>query len=81
MNRYYIRSEEEISENLRAAGCKDKEITKILECIQKKEKRNAEKLIELCRKKQLDRMHDSQSCIERLDYLSYLLQCDERYGG
>ena len=32
-----------------------------------------EKMIAGCRKKQLMKMHDSQSCIDKLDYLSYRL--------
>ena len=31
-------------------------------------------LIAKCRRKQLDRLHESQACIDRLDYLSYQLR-------
>ena len=41
--------------------------------IRKGDRKNTEKLIAKCRKKQLDRLHDSQACIDRLDYLSYQL--------
>ncbi len=63
----------EIEENLLAAGCVEAEIKMILSSIQKGDRKNTEKLIAKCRKKQLDRLHDSQACIDRLDYLSYQL--------
>jgi len=61
----------EITENLLAAGCGKTEIEMIISSIQTGDRKNTEKLIAACRKKQLDRLHDSQVCIDRLDYLSY----------
>ena len=66
-------TEKEIEENLLAAGCVEAEIKMILSSIRKGDRKNTEKLIAKCRKKQLDRLHDSQACIDRLDYLSYQL--------
>lgn len=64
----------EIRENLFDAGCTDDEVNAIITCIQNGEDRRAEKLIARCRKRQLERVHESQQCIDRLDYLSYRLR-------
>ena len=64
---------EEITDNLLAAGCGKTEIEMIISSIQNGDRRNSEKLIAKCRKKQFERLHDSQACIDRLDYLSYQL--------
>lgn len=69
-----MNTENEITENLLAAGCGEAEIGMIVSSIQKGDRRNTEKLIAKCRKKQLDRLHESQACIDRLDYLSYQLK-------
>ena len=65
-----MNAEKEITELLLAAGCGEAEIEI---SIRKGDRKNTEKLIAKCRKKQLDRLHDSQACIDRLDYLSYQL--------
>lgn len=64
---------EEITDNLLAAGCGETEIEMIISSIQKGDRKSTEKLIAKCRKKQLEKLHDSQACIDRLDYLSYRL--------
>ena len=64
---------EEIRDTLLAAGCGETETERIVSCILKGDHKNTEKLIAACRKKQLDRLHDSQVCIDRLDYLSWQL--------
>jgi hypothetical protein len=46
----------------------------IVSSIQKGDSQETEKLIAKCRRKQLDRLHESQACIDRLDYLSYQLR-------
>ena len=55
----------------RKKGVKTK--LRIVSSIQKDDRKNTEKLIAECRKKQLARLHESQACIDRLDYLSYQL--------
>lgn len=70
-------TENEITETLLAAGCGEAEIGMIVSSIQKGNRKNTEKLIAKCRKKQLDRLHESQVCIDRLDYLSYQLERDK----
>lgn len=67
-------NEVEIAETLFAAGCEKEEIERILSGIQRGDRKSIEKLIANFRKKQLDRLHDSQACIDRLDYLSYQLR-------
>ena len=70
-------TENEITETLLAAGCQEAEIGMIVSSIQKGDHKKTEKLIASCRKKQLDRLHESQACIDRLDYLSYQLEKDK----
>lgn len=64
-------SEQEIAENLKDAGCSAYETGRILACLQEGKGQQAEKLIAGCRRKQLEKLHESQLCIDRLDYLSY----------
>ena len=64
----------EIANILLAAGCGESEIEMIVSSIQKGESQKTEKLIAKCRRKQLDKLHESQACIDRLDYLSYQLR-------
>ena len=67
-------SETEIRENLLDAGCSGKDAEAILGCIRSGNQKGAERLIEASRKKQLEKLHESQVCIDRLDYLSYRLK-------
>ena len=64
-------SEQAITENLRDAGCNAKETQAILTSLRQGDRYQADKLIAACRKQQLDKLHESQICIDRLDYLSY----------
>lgn len=66
-------TELDIIENLRDAGCDETEITSIMDCYRGGDRKRTEKLIAGCRKKQLERLHESQACIDRLDFLSYQL--------
>lgn len=68
-----MQAESEIKETLLAAGCGETKIIKILSSFQRDDRKKTEKLITECRKKQLKRLHESQACIDRLDYLSYQL--------
>ena len=65
---------EEIRENLTDAGCNCSETELIMECLSSGDMKKVNQLIGLSRRRQLDRLHDSQMCIERLDYLSYSLK-------
>lgn len=66
-------TEQEIAQNLRDAGCGRKEIETIMGCWREGDLTEMEKRIAACRREQLDRLHESQKCIDRLDYLSYQL--------
>ena len=68
-----MHSEKDIVQNLRDAGCSERDISSIMNCYREGNQRKMEKLIAACRKKQLERLHDSQNCIDRLDFLSYQL--------
>lgn len=67
-------NETEIRENLLDAGCSGKDAEAILGCIRSGDQKGAARLIEESRKKQLEKLHESQICIDRLDYLSYRLR-------
>ena len=64
----------EIRENLIDAGCSREETESILSCIHFGDTKRAEKLIDTSRKRQLKQIHESQKCIDRLDYLSYQMK-------
>ena len=68
-----MQSEKDIIQNLQDAGCSEKDIGSIMTCYRDGDQRKMERLIAACRKKQLERLHDSQVCIDRLDFLSYQL--------
>ena len=66
----------EIEENLCDAGCTADEKYAILACLEAGEYRNAESLIGACRSKHLENLHESQKCIDRLDYLLWRMNHD-----
>ena len=68
-----MQAENDIIENLRDAGCDENEIQKIVTCYRNGDYKKTEKLIAGCRKKQLEKLHESQACIDRLDFLVYRL--------
>ena len=68
-----MHTESEIRETLLAAGCGESEIGMIVSSIRSDDRRRTERLLAQCRRKQLDRLHESQARIDRLDYLSYQL--------
>lgn len=62
-------TEKEIRENLFDAGCSEKETESILKCICTDNQKEAEKRIARCRKRELQKIHEGQKRIDRLDYL------------
>ncbi len=72
--------QQEIMENLLDAGCNEQEIRRIMDCLQNGNENDMKKLIAQCRKKQLARLHDSQKCIDRLDFLCYRIEKDVAKG-
>ncbi len=73
--------EKEMIENLRDAGCDEAQIGKIIRCYRRGDAAGIRKQIDICRQKELDRLHASQLCIDRLDYLRYRLTEKERERG
>lgn len=67
-------AESEIRENLREGGCTELETEEIMGCLQENDLHNAGKKIDVCRARQLAAMHESQKCIDRLDYLRFRLR-------
>jgi HD superfamily phosphohydrolase len=74
MKRAAMPSENEIRENLTDAGCSRDETESILACIRSGDIKAAEKIIAASRKKQLQKLHESQRCIDRLDYLCFQMR-------
>ena len=74
MKRAVMPSENEIRENLTDAGCSRDETESILACIRSGDIKAAEKIIAASRKKQLQKLHESQRCIDRLDYLCFQMR-------
>ncbi len=68
-----MQTEREIREALADARCGRDEAESIINCIRTGNIKKADKLIGISRKVQLERMHDSQRCIDLLDYLRYRL--------
>ena len=64
----------EIRQNLLDAGCSEVDTEIILEYIRSGNLKEAKRLIARGRKRQVDRMHESQRCIDRLDYLLFQLE-------
>ena len=69
-----MQTEKEIRENLIDAGCSRSETEAIISCILQGKTREADRLIRESRKKQLKLIHESQQCIDRLDYLSWQMK-------
>ncbi len=67
-------TEQMIKENLEDAGISPPEIESIMMCIRTENIKQAEKLIENSRRKQLEKMHICQKSIDRLDYLRYQMK-------
>ena len=67
-------TETDITKNLMDAGCSKEETSKIIECYRKSDRKETEKLIAECRKHQLEKLHEAQQHIDRLDFLSYQLE-------
>ena len=72
-----MQDEQSITQNLLDAGCGAEEIEAIMGCWQKGDLTQMKRQIAACRREQLDRMHESQKRIDRLDYLRYQLENNE----
>ena len=72
-----MQTEKEIRENLIDAGCSPDETESILLCIRLGNLKAAEKRIAARRSEQLARIHESQQCIDRLDYFVFRMTKQE----
>ena len=64
-------TEEEMRQNLTAAGCEEQDIAKILCCFRNGDNEQAMRSVQRLRQVLLDEMHEEQLKIECLDYLAY----------
>lgn len=71
-------NEQSITQNLLDAGCGAEAIEKIIACWHRGDVAQMKKQIALCRREQLNRMHEEQKRIDRLDYLSYRLESEQK---
>lgn len=72
-------SKEAIEQNLKDAGCDCDTITCFMNCNEKGYKDEQKYLLAKHRKKLLEQVHESQKCIDCLDYLVY--QIDNKNKG
>ncbi len=75
------RSEEEIIQNLRDAGCGEETILRYLECHSLGESRKKKKLLAKHRESLLEDLHQCQKEIDCLDYLIYRDRKDGQEKG
>lgn len=73
-----MQDEKSITQNLRDAGCGTEAIETIIGCWRRGDLTQMKKQIALCRREQLERMHEKQKCIDRLDYLCYRLENEKK---
>lgn len=62
---------EAIEQNLKDAGCDSETIDSFMICKEKGNPKDQVKLLSKHRMKLLDKVHESQKCIDCLDYLVY----------
>lgn len=65
---------ETIVNNMKDFGCDELTIHKFLECFDACDKNGQKKILESCRQKLLDSIHQSQKKIDILDYMVYQLE-------
>ena len=75
------RTQEDIVQNLRDAGCDEDTISKFLKCIEKGEKPEGLRLLKRQRSELLDTVHKEQRKIDCLDYLVYMMQRQQPHKG
>ena len=66
-----MRTEQEIIENLKDAGCCEESIEDFMKCFRNGDMKKGMKVIESCRKDILSDTHEGQRKIDCLDYLAY----------
>ena len=68
-----IPDENEIRENLTAAGC-ECSAEQLISCLRTGESRAAAKVLSDCRRQLVTKLHEDQRRIDRLDYLVYQMK-------
>ncbi len=69
----FMKSKTEIIENMKNAGCCDEDIRQLEELYQSGNVSKIMKLLDNCRSKILDQLHEDQRKIDCLDYLMYTI--------
>ena len=69
-----MKSEAEIMEGLRDAGCQEEDITSFMNCYRNDDLKRGLKVLDRCRRQLLERLHREQMKIDRLDYVLYQMQ-------
>lgn len=72
------RSKEEMLENLKEAGCTNKQIQEVMKLYQEGKNLDVEKKLEHNRRKILEAVHKQEKQIECLDYFLYQLKKEEK---
>lgn len=72
------RSKDDIVQNLADAGCDAKAIKEILSDLEEKKFAKGIQRLTIHRKKLLDTIHETQRCIDCLDYLEYEIKKEQR---
>lgn len=67
-------SREALIENLRDAGCNDKQINEFLVCLEQAQTTRQLSMLNRHRQCLLDNLHKEEQCIDCLDYLLYHIQ-------
>ena len=75
------RTQEDIVQNLRDAGCDEDIISKFLECVEKGKKPESLRLLKRQRSELLDAVHKEQRKIDCLDYLVYMMHRQQPHKG
>lgn len=67
-------SEEDMIQNLRDAGCSEKDIEAFMECVRCGREPESLRLLKRQRSRLLDAVHEEQKKLDCLDYLVYQMQ-------
>ena len=69
-----MKSEAEIMEGLRDAGCPEEDILSFMKCYRNDDLKKGLKVLGRYRRSVLERLHGEQTKIDRLDYMVYQMQ-------
>lgn len=71
-------SDEDMIENLKDAGCDNKQIQVLLELYKNGEKEKVHKILDKHRKNVLNKVHKNEKQIDRIDYFIYQMERKKR---